>query len=48
VTNVHEPIDIEECWAHAKGEIKAWVTTDEDFEADGLRGDLNNLVGMEQ
>jgi hypothetical protein len=32
----------------AKSEINAWITQDKDLEADGLSGDLNNLVGMEQ
>jgi hypothetical protein len=36
------------CWAHAKGKISAWIAKDKDFEADGLSGDLHNLVGMEQ
>jgi hypothetical protein len=47
-SNVHELLDIAGCWAHAKGEINAWIEKDKGFEADGLRGDLNNLVGMEQ
>jgi hypothetical protein len=45
---VHEPLDIAGCWAHGKGEINAWIAKDKDFEADGLSGDLNSLVGMEQ
>jgi hypothetical protein len=28
--------------------MNAWVAKDKGFEADGLSGDLNNLVGMEQ
>jgi hypothetical protein len=28
--------------------MKAWITKDKGFEADGLSGDLNNFVGMEQ
>jgi hypothetical protein len=46
--DVHEPLDIAGCWTHAKGEINAWIAKDKDFEADGLRGDLINLVGMER
>jgi hypothetical protein len=46
-SNVHEPLDIAGCWAHAKGEIKVWIAKDKGFEADGLSGDLNNFVGME-
>jgi hypothetical protein len=45
---VNEPLDIAECWANDKGEINAWIAKDKYFEADGLSGDLNNLVGMEQ
>jgi hypothetical protein len=33
---------------HAKGEINAWIEKGKHFEADGLRGDLNNFVGIEQ
>jgi hypothetical protein len=44
---VHEPLDIAGYRAHAKSEISAW-TKDKGFEADGLSGDLNNLVGTEQ
>jgi hypothetical protein len=47
-SNVHEPLDIAGRWAHAKGEINAWIAKDEGFEADGMSGDLNILVGMEQ
>jgi hypothetical protein len=46
--DVLEPLDIAGCWTHAKGEINAWIAKDKDFEADGLSGDLDNLVGMEQ
>jgi hypothetical protein len=46
--DAHEPLDIAGCWAHAKGEINAWIAKDKDFEADGLIGDLDSLVGMEQ
>jgi hypothetical protein len=46
--DVHEPLDIAGFWAHAKGEINAWIAKDMDFEADGLSGDLNNLVGMKR
>jgi hypothetical protein len=46
--DVHEPLDIAGCWARAKGETNAWIAKDKNFEADGLSGDLNNLVGMEQ
>jgi hypothetical protein len=48
VTDVHEPLVIAGCWAHAKCKFNAWITKDEHFEADGLRDDPNNLVGMEQ
>jgi putative lipase involved disintegration of autophagic bodies len=46
-SNVHELLDIAGYWAHANGEINAWIAKDMGFEADGLRGDLNNLAGME-
>jgi hypothetical protein len=46
--NEQELLDIAGCWAHAEGEISAWIAKDKGFEADGLSGDLNNLVGMEQ
>jgi hypothetical protein len=48
VSNVHTPLDIAGYWAHAKGEIDAWIAKDKGFEADGLSGDLNNFVEMEQ
>jgi hypothetical protein len=48
VKNVHEPLDIAGCWAHAKGEIYAWIAKDKGFEADGLSGNPSNFVGMEQ
>jgi hypothetical protein len=48
VIHVHEPLDIEGCCTHAKGELNAWITKDKQFEADGLMGDLSNLVRMEQ
>jgi hypothetical protein len=48
VSNVLEPLEIAGCWDHAKGEIIAWITKDKGFEADGLSGNLNNFVGMEQ
>jgi hypothetical protein len=48
VTDAHEPLDIAGCWAHAKSKFNAWITKDEHFEADGLSGDLNNLVGLEK
>jgi hypothetical protein len=48
MSNVHEPLDIAGCWAHSKGEINAWIAKDKGFEADGLSGNLNNFVGMEQ
>jgi hypothetical protein len=32
----------------AKGEIDAWIAKHKGFEADGLSGHLDNLVGMEQ
>jgi hypothetical protein len=47
-SNVHEPLDIAGCWARAKGEINAWIAKEKGFEADGLNGDLDNLVGMER
>jgi hypothetical protein len=47
-SSVQEPLDIAGCWTHAKGEINAWIAKDKGFEADGLSGDLNNFVGMEQ
>jgi hypothetical protein len=47
-SNVHEPLDISRCWAHAKGEISACIAEDKVFKADGLSGDLNNLVRMER
>jgi hypothetical protein len=47
-SNVHEPFDIAGCWARAKGVINAWIAKDKGFEADGLSGDLVNLVGMER
>jgi hypothetical protein len=48
VRNVHESLDIAGCWAHAKGEIGAWIAKDKGFEAGGLSGDLNNVIGMEK
>jgi hypothetical protein len=47
-SNIHEPLDIAGCWDCAKGEINAWIAKDKGFEANGLSGDLNNFVGMEQ
>jgi hypothetical protein len=29
-------------------DISAWIAKDKGFEADGLSGNLNNFVGMEQ
>jgi hypothetical protein len=48
VSNVHEPLDIAGCWAHAQGEINARIAKDKGFETDGLIGELNNLTGMEK
>jgi hypothetical protein len=31
-----------------RGRNQAWIAKDKGFEADGLSGDLNNFVGMEQ
>jgi hypothetical protein len=28
--------------------MNAWITKEKSFEVDGLRGELNNFVGMEQ
>jgi hypothetical protein len=36
------------CCTDAKGEINEWIAKDKGFEGDGLSGNLNNLVGMEQ
>jgi hypothetical protein len=46
VSNVHEPLDIAGCQAHAQGEISAWIAKGKGFEADGLIGDLSNWAGM--
>jgi putative lipase involved disintegration of autophagic bodies len=47
-SNVHEPLDIAGCWAHAKGEINAQIAKDIGFEGDGLSDDLNNFAETEQ
>jgi hypothetical protein len=43
-----EPLAVTAFWAHAKGEINAWISEDKRFEEDGLSGDVSNFFGMGQ